>query len=73
MTTSFTREGTTTTVEPVSAWRLPRFQRFAAITVGSALLFSFVAISCLQGDVDVVTKQQIPYIQEQLSQYSMHR
>jgi hypothetical protein len=51
----------------VSAWRTPRFQRFAAICAGTGLLLSFVAISCLKGDVDVVTKQQIPYIQQQLA------
>jgi hypothetical protein len=56
-----------------SAWREPRFQRFCGIITASALLFSFVAISCLKGDVDDVTKNKIPYIQQQLDQIAAHR
>jgi hypothetical protein len=69
MTTSYTREKRATEVREQSAWRLPRFQRFAAITVATSLLLSFVAISCLNGDVNIVKNEQIPFIQSQLNEY----
>ncbi len=67
MTTSFRQDATDTEVKPVSAWRLPRFQRFATIMVGTGLLLSTVAISCLKTDVDIVTQEQIPFIQDQIA------
>lgn len=67
MQSTYTTRDTAADVVQVSAWKSPRFQRFAAITIGTSLLLSAVAIMCLSGDVDVVTKQQIPYIQSQLA------
>lgn len=68
MTTTFRQNER---VETETRWT-PRFKRFAAITVGTSLLLSAVAIMCLKSDVDIVTKQQIPYIQDQLNQYQVH-
>jgi hypothetical protein len=54
-------------LEPVSAWESPRFQRFCAITVLSALLFSGIAISNLNADVKSVTDQKVPYIENRVA------
>lgn len=53
------------------AWREARFQRFCGIITASALLLSFVAISCLNGDVKDVTDNKIPFIQQQLDQIAV--
>ena len=71
MTTTYTTEERPVVVaSDSSAWRSPRFQRLAAIAAGTGLLLSAVAIYCLSKDVDIVTKQQVPYIESQLAQTS---
>jgi ribosomal protein S10 len=69
MTTTYTTEERPVVVaSDTSAWRRPRFQRLAAIAAGTGLLLSAVAIYSLSQDVDVVTKEQVPYIESQLAQ-----
>jgi hypothetical protein len=68
MSSTVTRKRERVVASDVSAWRTPRFQRFAAIVTGTGLLLSFVAISCLKADVDDVTKNKIPFIQQQIAQ-----
>jgi len=65
MTTTFRTEPE---IRTESAWRSPRFQRFAAITVGTALLLSFVAISCLNADVNNLKAEKIPTIEGKLAE-----
>lgn len=73
MNTTIRDRERTVELEHVSAWRLPRFQRFAAITVGTSLLLSLIGVLCLKGDVDQATDVQIPYIQSELSRYEAGR
>lgn len=54
-------------LEPVSAFNDPRFQRFCAITVLSALLFSGIAIANLNSDVKNVTEMKVPYIENRVA------
>jgi hypothetical protein len=68
MSSTVTRRRERIVASDTSAWRTPRFQRFAAIVTGTGLLLSFVAISCLKGDVDDVTKNKIPYIQQRIAE-----
>lgn len=69
MTTTFRKSER---VEAGTRWT-PRFKRFAAITAGTGLLLSLVGVMCLKADVDTVTKQQIPYIQDRIAGLSAHR
>ena len=57
---------TTGELKPVSVWRAERFQRFAAIALGTGMLLSLVAAFNLRADVDNLTQKKIPYIQSQL-------
>jgi hypothetical protein len=59
------------TVVHTSGWRNPRFQRLAGIATATGLLLSFVAISCLNADVQDVTQNKIPYIQERIASLSL--
>lgn len=54
-------------LEPVSAFHNPRFQRFCAITVLSALLFCGVGIMNLNRDVKNVTEFKAPYIENRVA------
>jgi hypothetical protein len=53
-------------LETVSAWRTPRFQIFAAIAAGTALLLSLVAGLNLQSGVDNLTQKKVPQLQSQI-------
>ena len=57
---------TTGELKPVSVWLTQRFQRFAAIAMGTGLLLSVVAALNLKADVDNLTEKKIPYIQSQM-------
>ncbi len=57
---------TTRELKPVSAWLNPQFQRFIAITAGTGLLLSLVAVLNLKAAVDNLTGTKIPYIQSQM-------
>jgi hypothetical protein len=57
---------TTGELKPVSVWKTERFQRFAAIALGTGLLLSLVATVDLKADVDNLTLKKLPYIQSQL-------
>jgi|AGTN01.3.fsa_nt_gi hypothetical protein len=54
-------------LEPVSAFNDPRFQRFCAITVLSALLFCGIGIANLNKDVKNVTDLKVPYIENRVA------
>jgi hypothetical protein len=57
---------TTGELKPVSPWKMPRFQRFAAITVGAGLLMTLVMAFTEKAYVDNLLQNKLPYIQAQL-------
>jgi hypothetical protein len=57
---------TTRELKPVSVWQKERFQRFAAIAVGTGLLLSLVGAFNLRADVGNLTQIKVPYIQSQM-------
>ncbi|HEY9787616.1 MAG TPA: hypothetical protein V6D17_19670 [Candidatus Obscuribacterales bacterium] len=61
------RKTPTAELKPVSPWRDPDFQRFTAITLGTALLLSLVGAFNLRADVDNLTKEKVPILQQQIA------
>ncbi len=70
-TTTYRMESVSTgELQPVSPWKMPRFQRFAAITVGAGLLMTLAMAFTEKAYVDNLIHNKLPYIQAQLDNAS---
>lgn len=54
-------------LKDVPVWQRPKFQRFAAIVLGTGLLLSLVAVFALKHDVNTLTERKLPYIENRVN------